>query len=82
MDSKLSTEERSKLIDQLVESFDAMPRWAKIATKHALGAPRINPKTNEPFQTFREVIEVSKDHTLVSLRDDFKSNGDLLPMKS
>ncbi len=82
MDSKLSTEERSKLINQLVESFDAMPRWAKIATKHSLGAPRINPATNEPFQTFREVIEVAKEDTLITLRDEFQSNGDLLPLKS
>ena len=79
MTSTLTAEERIKLIDRLVKSFDAMPRWAKIATKHAIGAPRINPATNEPFQTFREVIEVSDENTLITLREDFESNGDLCP---
>lgn len=82
MDSKLSIEERSKLIEQLDISFNALPRYLKIVTKHAMVVPRINPTTNELFQTFNEVINVADDHTLITLRDDFDSNGVLLPMMS
>lgn len=75
----MTSEERKALIDQLDRSFQAMPTWVKIAVKHAMGAPDINPATGEKFKTFREVIEVAADYTLEILRDDFESNGDLLP---
>ena len=72
--------ERTKLIEQLDLSFLAMPRWAKIACKHAMAAPTNNPKTGLPFKTFREVLEVAADETLLTLRDDFADNGDLIPL--
>ena len=75
----MTPEEREALIDQLDRSFQMMPRWMKVATKHAMGAPEINPKTGEKFKTFREVIEVASDHTLEILREDFEGNGELLP---
>lgn len=56
-----------------------LPAWAKAATKHAMGAPEINPGTGKPFVSFREVISVAADHSLEILRDDFAGNGDLLP---
>jgi len=71
--------ERRVLIDQLDRSFTVMPQWVKAATKHGLGAPRNNPATGEPFKSFREVIEAASDQTLLTLRDDFEDNGDLLP---
>lgn len=75
----MTNEEREALIDQLDRSFQMMPNWSKAACKHAMGAPKNNPKTGEPFKTFREVIEVAADHALEILRDDFNDNGDLLP---
>ena len=71
--------ERSRLIDRLDRSFTVMPYWVKCATKHAMGAPANNPATGQPFKSFREVIEVASDSTLLTLRDDFDENGDLLP---
>lgn len=71
--------ERSQLIDQLDRSFTVMPTWVKATVKHAMGAPRINPGTGQPFRSFREVIEAASDETLDILRDDFEGNGDLLP---
>lgn len=56
-----------------------MPRWAQAACKHAMAAPRCHPETGKPFNSFREVIEVSSDYTLETLRGDFEDNGDLLP---
>lgn len=76
----MTPEERAALIDQLDRSFTMMPRWVKAATKHAMGAPKNNPATGEPFKSFREVIEVASDQTLEILRDDFEGDGDLLPM--
>jgi hypothetical protein len=75
----MTPEQRALLIDQLDRSFTMMPKWAKTAAKHAMDAPANNPKTGQPFQSFREVIEVADDHTLETLRDDFEYNGDLLP---
>lgn len=75
----MEAQERAALIDQLDRSFEMLPGWAKMATKHAMGAPEINPATGKPFGSFREVIEVAADHTLEILRDDFDGNGDLLP---
>lgn len=75
----MTDDERRKLIDQLDRSFTVMPQWVKAATKHSLGAPKNNPATGQPFQSFREVIEAASDHTLLTLRDDFEDNGDLLP---
>jgi hypothetical protein len=72
--------EKTALIDQLDKSFLAMPRVDKVITKHALGAPDINPLTNQPFKSFREVIEQATDETLEMLRDDFQSNDQLLPI--
>lgn len=71
--------ERTLLIDQLDRSFQMMPNWVKTATKHAMGAPQSNPETGEPFESFRDVIEAASDDTLLTLRDDFEDNGDLLP---
>lgn len=76
----MTPQERMALIDQLDRSFQMMPRWAKVSCKHAMGAPKNNPKTGQPFKTFREVIEAAEDYTLEILRDDFEDNGDLLPM--
>ena len=75
----MTPQERAALIDQLDRSFMMLPNWAKAATKHAMGAPEINPETGKPFGSFREVISVAADHTLEILRDDFEDNGDLLP---
>lgn len=72
--------ERTQLIDQLDRSFSVMPNWAQATVKHAMGAPRINPGTGQPFRSFREVIEAASDETLVILRDDFEGNGELLPV--
>ncbi len=75
----MTPEERTKLIDQLDRSFSVMPTWAKATVKHAMGAPRINPGTGQPFRSFREVIEAASDEALNILRDDFEGNGELLP---
>lgn len=75
----MTPEERASLIDQLDRSFTVMPNWVKATVKHAMGAPKNNPETGQPFQSFREVIEVASDETLMILRDDFEDNGDLLP---
>jgi len=76
---KLTPDQRTQLIDRLDRSFQAMPRWVKIATKHAMGAPKNNPATGQPFTSFREVITVAADETLITLRDDFEDNDDLAP---
>jgi hypothetical protein len=44
-----------------------------------MGAPKYHPKTGQPFKSFREVIEVASDESLLVLRDDLDGNGDLLP---
>ena len=75
----MTPQERINLINRLDRSFTALPNWVKTATKHAMGAPEINPTTGKPFESFREVIEVASDETLLILRDDFDENGDLLP---
>lgn len=75
----LTATERAALIDQLDRSFTVMPRWAKVAVKHAMGAPSHHPETGEKFTTFRQVIEAASDQTLEILRDDFDFNGELLP---
>lgn len=75
----MNTSERTALIDQLDRSFQMMPKWAQTATVHAMGSPTTNPETGKPFGSFRECISVAADHTLVTLRDDFEDNGDLLP---
>lgn len=75
----MTPEERTKLIDQLVRSFDILPTWAKSSVKHAMAAPRINKNTGKPFESFREVLENTSDDTLETLREDFEGNGDLLP---
>ena len=75
----MNPEERALLIDQLDRSFQMMPRWSKVSCKHAMGAPKNNPATGQPFKSFREVIEVAADHTLEILREDFEDNGELLP---
>ena len=77
---KMTPEDRAALIDQLDRSFQMMPRWAKTAAMHAMGAPRNNPATGELFKTFREVIEAASDDTLEILRDDFEDNGHMLPV--
>lgn len=71
--------ERAIMIDRLDRSFQVLPLWAKSTVKHALGAPSINPATNQPFTTFREVLEAASDHTLLILKEDFEDNDDLLP---
>lgn len=78
----MTSEERKSLIDQLERSFEEMPRWAQVATKHAMGAPTVSPETGQPFKTFREVIETASDDTLITLRDEFDDNGDLLPAEA
>jgi len=70
-------EERAALIDQLDRSFLVLPRWAKIAVKHAIGAH--HPVTGEKFTAFRQVLEAASDYALGMLRDDFQDNNDLLP---
>lgn len=74
----MTPQERVTLIDQLDRSFAAMPRWVKTATKHAMGAPTIDPGTGLPFGSFRECIEAASDESLLILREDFEGNGDLL----
>lgn len=75
----MTPQERAELIDQLDRSFTVMPNWVKATVKHAMGAPKVNPGTGQPFRSFREVIEAASDETLTILRDDFDDNGDLLP---
>jgi len=74
----MNQEERKSLIDQLDRSFSVMPYWVQCATKHAMAAPKNNPATGKPFKSFREVIEAASDDTLLTLREDFDDNGDLL----
>ncbi|MEA9994573.1 MULTISPECIES: hypothetical protein [unclassified Pseudomonas] len=76
----MNAEQRAQLIDQLDRSFAAMPRWAQTACKHGMSAPTINRDTGKPFESFREVIESSHNETLLTLREDFDDNGDLLPV--
>jgi hypothetical protein len=75
----LSPEERTKLIDRLNRSFLEMPRWVQTSCKHAMGAPTNHPVTGKKFESFLEVIEASSDYTLLSLKEDFTENDDLLP---
>lgn len=77
----MDTPVRNNLIEQLSASFDKMPRWAKVAAKHALGAPEVSRATGKPYVTFREVLQDASDHTLETLRSDFEDNGDLVPME-
>ena len=78
LDALAKRVDRIKLIEQLNKSFMSMPTWVKSATKHAMGAPEINPKTKKPFMSFREVINEMPDEALQILRDDFEDNGDLI----
>jgi hypothetical protein len=74
----LSQEDREKLIDSLDKSFKAMPTWVKSSVKHALRAPKNNPETGLPFKTFREVITISSDQTLLTLKEEFIDNDDFI----
>jgi len=71
--------EREDLIDRLNRSFHAMPAWAQVACKHGMAAPKNNPETGKPFESFLEVISVASDDSLETLKGDFEDNGDLLP---
>ena len=75
----MNEQERTKLIDRLDRSFHAMPRWAKIACKHGMSAPKCHPETGKVFESFREVLEAAADETLLTLKEDFESNEDLGP---
>lgn len=75
----MTPEERIKLIDRLNRSFLALPRWAKVACKHGMSAPKCHPETGKPFESFLEVIEAAADETLATLKEDFESNDDLAP---
>ena len=75
----MSPEERIKLIDRLDRSFLALPRWAKIACKHAMGAPTHHPETGKEFKTFVDVLEAASDESLLTIKEDFESNEDLAP---
>ena len=75
----MNEQERTKLIDRLDRSFHAMPRWAKIACKHGMSAPKCHPETGKVFESFREVLEAAADETLLTLKEDFESNEDLAP---
>lgn len=76
---EMSKEQRQENIERLVRSFDAMSTMDKTMCKHAMAAPKINPETGKEFESFREVIEVSSDHTIETLLFDFESNDLLLP---
>jgi len=76
----MTPKERNALIEQLDKSFQAMNEWVKMATKHAMSAPTHHPETGEPFKSFREVIEAASDESLISLRDDFDENNDLIKL--
>lgn len=75
----MDSAQRAILVDQLDRSFQMLPEWVQVATMHAMSAPVINPDTGRPFASFRECISIAADHTLLTLRDDFEDNGDLLP---
>lgn len=75
----MTPEERTKLIDRLNRSFLALPRWAKIACKDAMGAPKHHPETGKEYASFREVLESGTNEWLEVLKDDFQSNEDLAP---
>lgn len=75
----MNQQERASLIRQLDASYTAMPDWVKKATLHAMNVPARNPETNEVFSSFMEILEAASDESLETLRDDFDSNGDLLP---
>lgn len=75
----MNAKQRAALVDQLDRSFQMMPPWAQAVTKHAMAAPSTNPETGKPFSSFRECVECAADFTLLTLRDDFDDNGDLLP---
>lgn len=74
----MDAKQRAALVDQLDRSFQMMPTWAQAATRHAMAAPSTNPETGKAFASFRECIECAADFTLLTLRDDFDDNGDLL----
>ena len=78
-DKPYAPEQRAKIIDRLVRSFDAMSTMDKAICKHAMGAPKCHPETGKEFESFREVIECSSDHSLDILLDDFAGNDLLLP---
>jgi len=78
-ESRLTPEDRTKIINRLVRSFDAMSTTDKAICKHAMRAPKVNPETGKDFESFREVITVASDWTLETLLDDFKGNDLLLP---
>lgn len=75
----MTPDQRKALIDRLDRSFQAMPRWAQTACKHAMGAPTHHPGTGEKFESFRQVLEAAADSTLETLKEDFEDNGDLVP---
>ncbi len=75
----MTPEERNQLIDQLDRSFTVMPNWVKATVKHALGAPKINQGTGQPFRSFREVIEAASDIDLLKVgAGETAVQGDML----
>jgi hypothetical protein len=75
----MTPEQRTNLIDRLDRSFLALPRWAKIACKHGMGAPKHHPETGKEYESFREVLESGTNEWLEVLKGDFESNEDLAP---
>lgn len=80
-DQKFTPEERAKHITRLDKSFEAMSMTDKVICKHAMRVPKINPDTGKEFESFREVLEASSDHTIDILLDDFAGNDLLLPVE-
>ena len=64
---------RTALIDRLVRSYEAMPRWAKNAYLRHLRVDFAR------YAGFRQELDGKDDSALQSLRDEFATNGDLIP---
>ena len=74
----LTAELRRTYIDQMVRSYDAMPKWVQGSVIHAMRVPTNNPATGKPWMSFREMLEVASDESILIIRQDIKDNGDLV----
>lgn len=74
----LTAELRRTYIDQMVRSYDAMPKWVRNSLIHAMCVPNNNPATGKPWESFKEMLEAASDDSILLIRQDIKDNGDLI----
>lgn len=74
----LTAELRRTYIDQMVRSYDAMPKWVRNSLIHAMHVPNNNPATGKPWESFKEMLEVASDESILIIRQDIEDNGDLI----